>query len=185
MSDKYKIFKGDDAYFVTFTIVDWIKVLAEGSYKHLILNAIKFYQKNRGLVVYGYCIMPNHMHMIVQATGDNTISEILRDLKKFTSRAITKKLEDEKQEGYIEILNRFRAAGEPLKRIKNYKVWQDGNRAELLYSNKFFMQKLHYIHNNPVKAGLCTNPWDYPFSSATNYSETESLLDVELLSILG
>jgi putative transposase len=104
MSDKYKIFKGDDAYFVTFTIVDWIKVLVEDSYKHLILNAIKFYQKNKGLVVYGYCIMPNHVHMIVQATGDNTISEILRDLKKFTSRAITKKWKTKSKKDVLRFL---------------------------------------------------------------------------------
>jgi REP element-mobilizing transposase RayT len=183
MSDKYKIFKGEDAYFVTFTIVDWIKVLEDDSYKLLILNAIKFYQKHKGLVVFAYCIMPNHVHMILQATGDNTISEILRDLKKFTSKAISKKVEDEKQVGFGELLNRFRDAGEPLKRIKNYKVWQDGNRAELLFSNKFFMQKLNYIHNNPVKAGLCGVPWDYLFSSATNYADRESLLEVDLLSI--
>ena len=93
MSDKYKVFDGDEVYFVTFTIVDWIKVLDDDSYKQLIIDAIKYYQINRGLVVYAFCIMPNHVHMIVQATGKSNISEILRDLKKITSRQIVKKLE--------------------------------------------------------------------------------------------
>ena len=127
--------------------------------------------------------MPNHVHMIVQAAGRFTISEILRDLKKFTSRGIVKKLKEEKPEGYLDILNQFIEAGKPLKRIKTYKVWQDGNMAKLLYSNKFLLEKLSYIHNNPVKYGLCSVPWGYKFSSATNYAEEESLLKVELLSL--
>ena len=183
MSDKYKIFDGDEVYFVTFTIVDWIKVLEDDSYKQLIIDSIKYYQINRGLVVYAFCIMPNHVHMIVQATGKNNISEILRDLKKITSRQIVKKLEDQKKEGYKEVLKKFSAAGEPLKRIKNYKVWLDGNRAKLIYSNKFLMEKLNYIHNNPIGYGLCAFAWEYKYSSAVNYAGKESVLDVVLLSI--
>ncbi|MBK7172343.1 MAG: transposase [Bacteroidales bacterium] len=183
MSDKYKIFDGDEAYFVTFTIVDWIKVLADDSYKLLIIDAIKFYQTNKGLVVYGYCIMPNHVHMIIQAVGKFSISEILRDLKKFTARAIVNKLEQDKPEGYMDVLSQFSEAGKPLKRITNYKVWQDGNMAKLLYSNKFLMEKLSYIHNNPVEYGLCSTPWEYKFSSASNYADKDSLIKVELLSL--
>ncbi|MBK7029112.1 MAG: transposase [Bacteroidales bacterium] len=183
MSDKYKIFDGDEAYFVTFTIVDWIKVLADDSYKLLIIDAIKFYQTNKGLVVYGYCIMPNHVHMIIQAVGKFSISEILRDLKKFTARAIVHKLEQDKPEGYMDVLNQFSEAGKPLKRITNYKVWQDGNMAKLLYSNKFLMEKLSYIHNNPVEYGLSSTPWEYKFSSASNYADMDSLIKVELLSL--
>jgi len=183
MSDKYKIFDGDEVYFVTFTIVEWIKVLADDSYKHLIIDAIEYYQINKSLTVYAYCIMPNHVHMIVQAVGKFTISEILRDLKKFTSRAIVNKLEQDKPERYMEVLKQFIEAGKPLKRITTYKVWQDGNMAKLVYSNKFLMEKLSYIHNNPVEYGLCSTPWEYKFSSASNYTEKESLISVELLSM--
>ena len=183
MSDKYKIHNIDGAYFVTFTIVEWIKVLEDDSYKRLITDNISFYQKNKGLIVYGYCIMPNHVHMIIQAGDRFTVSEILRDLKKFTSRAIVRKLEEEKPEGYLTILNQFIEAGKPLKRIKSHKVWQDGNMAKLAYSNKFLMEKLSYIHNNPVEYGLCHSPWDYEFSSAINYSGKAGLVDVELLSL--
>ena len=183
MSDKYKIFDGDEVYFVTFTIVEWIKVLSDDSYKYLIIDTIKYYQVNKGLVVYGYCIMPNHVHMIIQSVGKFNLSEILRDLKKFTSRAIVNKLEQDKPEGYMEVLKQFIEAGKQLKRITTYKVWQDGNMAKLLYSNKFLMQKLSYIHNNPVEYGLCSSPCEYKFSSASNYAEKESLIKVELLSI--
>ena len=80
-------------------------------------------------------------------------------------------------------LQRFLAAGKQLKRIKKYKVWQDGNQAKLIYSNKFLMEKLNYIHNNPVEYGLCNVPWEYKFSSATNYVDKPSLINVSLLSL--
>ena len=121
--------------------------------------------------------------MIVQATGKYTISEILRDLKKITSRSIVRMLEDQRVDGYKEILKKFAEAGKLLKRITNFKVWQDGNQAKLIYSNKFLMEKLNYIHNNPVENGLCSLLWEYKYSSAVNYADKTSLLDVELLSI--
>jgi len=163
--------------------VEWIKVLSDDTYKMIIIDAIEYYHQNKGLNVFGYCIMPNHVHMIVQAEGKLSISEILRDLKKFTSRSITNKLETEKPEAYQEILDRFMDAGKKLKRIAKYKVWQDGNRAKLIYSNKFLLEKLNYVHNNPVEYGLCDVPWHYIFSSATNYSDKKSVLEVILLSM--
>jgi REP element-mobilizing transposase RayT len=126
--------------------------------------------------------MPNHVHLIAQSDGNETLSEILRDLKKITSRKISKKLEIENSnEGNI-ILNVFKKSGENLKRIKNYKVWQDDNRPMVLYSNKFIWQKLDYIHNNPIKAGIVEKAEEYLFSSARNYAELESVLHAELLT---
>lgn len=183
MSDKYKIFIGDDAYFVTFTIIDWIKVLADDHFKMIIIDSIKYCQLNKGLQVFAYCIMPNHAHMVVQAAGDESISDILRDMKTHTAKVIAKKLEEEKPERYEEILAKFVAAAKPLKRIKKHKVWQDGNQAKLIFSNKFLMEKLNYIHNNPVEYGLCNAPWEYTFSSATNYADKPSLIDIILLSL--
>jgi len=182
MSDKYKITKGEDAYFITFTIIEWLKVLENDEYKLIIVDSIHFCQMNKGLVVYGYCIMPNHVHMIIQGVDNYSVSEILRDLKRFTSRAIVKKLEEEKPEGYLLILNQFLEAGKSLKRIKKYKVWQDDNRAMVIFSNKFLYQKLNYIHQNPVKYGLCQFPWEYTFSSAVNYAGNDGLIDVTLVS---
>lgn len=92
-------------------------------------------------------------------------------------------LEEEKPEGYEEILAKFVAAGKDLKRIKKYKVWQDGNQAKLLFGNSFIFEKLKYIHNNPVEYGLCKVPWEYTFSSATNYADKSSLIDLILLSL--
>ena len=83
---------------------------------------------------------------------------------------------------FEEVLAKFVAAGKVLKRTKKYKVWQDGNQAKLLYGNRFIIEKLNYIHNNPVEYGLYKQPWEYKFSSATNYAEKQSLINVNLLS---
>lgn len=182
MSEKYKTAEKEKAYFVTFTIVDWFKVLHDDSYKMILIEAIRFYQKNRGLLIYAFCIMSNHVHLIVQSNGTETVSQVMRDLKKHCSKEITKKLEAENSEFAATALLLFKEAGEHLKRIKYYKVWQDGNRPMVLYSNKFIWQKLNYIHDNAVETGDVVNAEDYLFSSARNYAELSSLIDIELLS---
>ena len=80
------------------------------------------------------------------------------------------------------MLDLFAKAGKPLKRIKDYKFWQDGNQAKEIYGNDFLEQKLNYIHNNPVEEMIVVNPVDYLFSSARNYAELDNLLDVCLIS---
>ena len=160
-----------------------IKVLADDNYKMIIVDSINYCQLNKGLQVFAYCIMPNHVHMIIQAAGDESVSDILREMKTHTTKAITKKLEEEKPEGYEEMLAKFTAAGKSLKRIKKYNVWQEGNQAKLLYGNRFIIEKLNYIHNNPVGYGLCSVFWEYKFSSATNYADKPSLMNIILLSL--
>ena len=88
MSDKYKMHEKEKAYFVTLTVVDWVDIFSRKSYKIKILESLKYCQKFKGLEIYGWCLMTNHLHMIVKATGHQMLSEILRDFKKFTAKAI-------------------------------------------------------------------------------------------------
>lgn len=80
------------------------------------------------------------------------------------------------------ILEQFSVAAEQLKRITNYKFWQDGNQPKEIYGNNFLEEKLDYIHNNPVEDMIVSKPEDYLFSSERNYAELENLLDVCLIS---
>ena len=118
--------------------------------------------------------------MIAKAIGRQILSEILRDFKKYTARAIIQQIEDEPESRKEWLLAWFKYNGKYLKRIENYKFWQDGNHAELINSNNFFYQKLDYIHNNPVEEMIVSNPDDYYFSSARNYAGLDSLLPVVL-----
>ena len=75
----------------------------------------------------------------------------------------------------------FERAGEYLKRIKNYKVWKDGDKAKGIETVLFMNQKLDYIHNNPVEDMIVENPEDYLFSSARDYCGKKGLIAIEFL----
>jgi hypothetical protein len=81
------------------------------------------------------------------------------------------------------MLNYFSYAGKYLKRIKNYKVWQDCNQAKVICSNEFLYQKLDYIYKNPVKELIVEKEKDYLFSSSRNYADLDNYLDIELITL--
>jgi REP element-mobilizing transposase RayT len=120
--------------------------------------------------------------MILSAEGQYTLSEILRDFKKYTSKALVKQIEEEPESRREWMLEQFSRAGEHLKRIKDYKFWQDGNHAKEIYGNNFLEEKLDYIHNNPVEEMIVAKPEEYLFSSARNYAELDNVLEVCLIS---
>jgi len=82
------------------------------------------------------------------------------------------------------MLDFFKKSCEHLKRNQEYKVWQNGYHAEYIYSNSFIKQKIEYIHNNPVKDKIVTNPEDYYFSSARNHADLENDLEIVVLNLL-
>jgi len=125
-------------------------------------------------------LMQSHLHLICRAAEGYHLLDILRDFKKFTSKKIVQQIEDEpesRREWLLPLLHKYCAY---LKREQQYKLWQDGNHAKVIYSNKFLHEKMNYIHQNPVQDMLVQEPQDYLFSSARNYAELPSLLDVIL-----
>lgn len=118
--------------------------------------------------------------MIAKAVREKSLSDIIRDFKKFTSKAIIKQLQEEPESRSEWMLQYFEERGKDLKRIKNFKFWQDGNQAKEIFSNKFFFEKLNYIHQNPVRNLIVANPEDYLFSSARNYAKLDSMIDIVL-----
>ena len=183
MSDKYKMWDSTKAYFLTISVVGWIDVFIRKSYKMTLINSLQYCQREKGLVIFGYCIMPSHLHLIARAEGKDSLSDILRDFKKFTSKAIVQQIHNEDESRREWMLKYFKEAGENLKGITNFKFWQDGNHAEIISSNKFFDEKLDYIHNNPVEELIVEKPEDYLFSSARNYSGLDSYLEIVLESV--
>ena len=115
----------------------------------------------------GYVIMSNHVHLLMQAKEEN-LSDIVRDSKKFTSQTIIRTLEENKNESRRNwMLWLFKETDENKK--VSYQFWQPDNHPELCYHLDFMWQKLEYIHNNPVKAGLVHKAEEYVYSSAGDY----------------
>ena len=168
-----------EVFFVTDTVVDWVDIFTRPLYKQIIIDSMKFCQKEKGLIIYAWVLMSNHLHAIVGSSGDNKVSDIWRDFKKFTSKEILRTLLSDPQESRQEwMLNRFEYAGKNDKKIKNYRFWQEGNDSQEIYLNDYFEQKLNYIHENPVKAEIVNRAEDYRYSSAIDYAGGKGLLDV-------
>ena len=178
MSDKYKMHEREKPYFVTLTVVGWIDVFTRKNHKLTIIKSLQYCQKMKGLEIFAWCLMSNHLHMIVRSGGRYELWEILRDIKKYTSRKIINQIIEDHESRRDWMLHYFKYSGKYLNRVRKYKFWQDGNHAEIIYSPKFFYNKLNYIHQNPVKQMIVAREEDYLFSSARNYADLDSLLDV-------
>lgn len=173
MSEFLKMEEGK-CYFLTMTVTDWLDVFLRKEYVNILLDSIRYCQQHKGLEIYAYCIMPSHIHMIASAEG--RLGEILRDMKKFTSKAITKAIEENPRESKRQLfLECFTKAADKSRRHKNYCFWRETNHPVLLYSDKFIMQKERYIHMNPVKAGMVSRPEYYRLSSASDESPLKIL----------
>ncbi|HKK64010.1 MAG TPA: transposase [Bacteroidales bacterium] len=97
MSRKYKFRDPDGVYFVTFGTVYWIDVFSRPVYKDILVESINYCVKEKGLVVYAWVIMTNHVHMIISSEGEK-LEDILRDLKKFTAKTIIQEIKDNPKE---------------------------------------------------------------------------------------
>lgn len=136
--------------------------------------------------LFSYVIMPEHLHLIVLPLEYNgkkqTISDLMRDFKKFTSKRIIEKLKEQKREG---LLNFFFKSAKAYKR-QMYKVWQDSFFDENVFTQDFLNQKIQYIHYNPVRKGMVDEPEDYSLSSARNFVfEGEGVLELDELGADG
>ena len=178
MLDGYKIRDQTLPHFITATVVDWIDIFTRKTYRDSIIDCFNFCIANKGLVLYGYVIMSNHVHIIMQSK-DGKLSDLLRDFKKFTAKNILDKIQTGPESRREWMLERFHLAAESHSRNKNYQFWQYGNNPKEIYSNKFMWSKLDYIHFNPVRAGIVEKASHYIYSSAGDYVEKKGLVSIE------
>ncbi len=171
------------SYYLTLTIEEWIDVFSRPTYKHIIVDSLNYCIANKGLEVYCWCLMSNHLHLIASAKEEGNMSDILRDFKKFTNKAIIDAIKEIPESRRDWMLNLFWYAGKNNKKISRalgIKVWQDGNDAKEIHTTAFLEEKMNYIHNNPVNAELVANPEDYLYSSARDYSGEKGLVEIIL-----
>ena len=181
MSRKYKFREKQGAYFVSFATVNWIDVFTREAYFSVVTDSLDYCRKEKGMELFGYCIMPSHVHLIFRsAWGDP--SGLIRDFKGFTSRRLLKMIEENPQESRREwLLWMFERAGKKNSNVKHRQFWQQNNHPIEIWSLKVFEQKLSYIHNNPMEAGFVTDPIDWKYSSARNYGDNDqTIIEIDL-----
>lgn len=176
----YKIRNKQEIHFISFAVVEWIDVFTRQVYKEIIIESLNYCQREKGLILHGWCIMSNHLHLLASARNDN-LSDILRDFKKFTSKRIIHSIRDNERESRKDwMLNIFIKQGASNSRNSEYQFWRQDNQLKECYSPKFTIQKLNYIHNNPVKAGIVEKPEHYLYSSAQAYCNKEQKGKLEI-----
>jgi putative transposase len=183
MSDGYQIKNQNGLHFLTLTIVGWIDVFAYIDYKNLIIDNLRYCQLNKGLNLYAYVIMTNHIHVICQTNSQSGLSSIIRDFKSFTAKEIIKKFQSENHSRAKWILTNFAYQSRFNTRNSEYQVWQQDNHPVELVTPKFIKQKLAYIHLNPMRAGIVDEPSHFIYSSSRNYEGLKGVLDIELLDL--
>jgi putative transposase len=178
-ADNYSINDQNAIYFLTFTVIDWIDVFTRKEYKLTITDSLNYCVENKGLTIYAWCLMSNHLHLVCRAKENFKISEVIRDFKKFTSKSILKLIQEIPESRRDWLLYRFEFAGKFDNRIKKYKFWQETNHAVLLDTNEMIDQRINYIHQNPVRALIVAHPHEYLFSSALDYAGEKGYVDVQ------
>ena len=178
MSRKYKFNDQDQLYFVTFAIVNWIDLFTRNEYRDIMLESWKYCQLNKGLEIYGWCIMSSHVHMIIGTHGEK-LENIMRDMKKHTSIALKKVIQEHPAESRRDwMLWMMTRAGKKNSQNLEFQLWQQDNHPIELFNPVILHQKLDYIHYNPVVAGIVEKPEDYLYSSARDYCGLPSLIAV-------
>ena len=178
--DSYHIKDQHACYFITMTVVYWVDVFSRKDYKDILVESLDHCIKNKGLNLFSWVIMSNHVHIVAQVTSDLGMSGFLRDFKKFTSKRIVEAIKEIPESRRDWLLDKFAFEALRSRRAPYYKLWRDDNHAINL-TNIDMMNKINYIHNNPVKAGIVAFPDHYLYSSAIDYAGGKGMLPVILV----
>jgi putative transposase len=172
MSDVYKVYDQSGVYYITNTVHQWIDVFTRREYAQILLDSLHYCQQHKGLCIYEWVMMSNHVHLIISSTKDN-LSDIIRDFKKYTATQIYNAIADNAQEsrkGWLMWL--LRQEGEIL-------FWQDGYHGEEVRTKAFYDAKSRYIHLNPLRAGIVNKEEEYRYSSCGDrYGTNKGLLEL-------
>ena len=141
------------AYFVTPTVWRWYYVFDRHDRWRILADSLRFLQERRGLEIFGFVFMLNHLHLIISAPDT---AACIRDFKRHTARRIHENIRRHEPDAlplFLDEEGRFR-------------LWKPDNKPKIIETEHFFLQKLNYIHENPVRKGYVERPECWKCSSA-------------------
>jgi len=160
----------DAVFFVTLTVVSWVDVFTRKDYCEEIIKNIQYCQQHKGLELYAYVIMSNHMHWLA-GQKEGRLNYLLRDFKSYTAKQLLSMIYDnpiESRRDWMKIVFQYNAKFQ--KQNAENMFWQKTNHPIDCFNGKMILQKRNYIHLNPVRAGLVAEPEDWWYSSANERS---------------
>jgi REP-associated tyrosine transposase len=146
-------------YFLTFTIKNWYYILDRYGRWNILAECLKWYQKNKKLKIYGFIFMINHVHLMIKS---DDVIDFVKGFKSFTAREVFKNIKNTEPN----VLKIFYD-----KKKEKYELWSKTNMPKGIETEKYFHQKIEYIHNNPVKRVYVSKAEDWYWSSANNNCE--------------
>ena len=147
MSRNYKFHNPDGVYFVSFAVVEWIDVFTRNDYKDILIESLEFCQREKGMEIFAWCIMTNHVHLVFRSINGQKPELLLGDFKRFTSKAVVNAIRENQRESRKEwLLERFKRAAEESSNVNSYQLWQHNNKPIEIWSNKVIFEKISYVH---------------------------------------
>ncbi|WP_028980141.1 REP-associated tyrosine transposase [Sporocytophaga myxococcoides] len=178
--DRYIISDQHVPYFITCTVIKWIDLFTRKDYRDIIVDSLNYCSREKHVTIYAWVIMSNHIHLALKASPPGDMSSFLRDFKKYTSKKFITTMDSINESRSEWLKDKFSFEAKRTRRAENYKIWMDSNHAIELASIDI-MEKINYIHNNPVRAGLVENPEYYLHSSARDYAGRKGLVKVSVI----
>ncbi|MDP4272610.1 MAG: transposase [Bacteroidota bacterium] len=179
MSRKYKFRNPEAVYFVSFATVNWIDVFTRREYKDIVVDSLNYCIREKGLIVYAWVIMSNHVHLVIEGR-EVALENVLRDMKKHTANEILDAIKKNQQESRREwMLWMFERAGKKNPNNSKYQFWQQHNQPIELTRHAYGIDAaIDYVHENPVKAGFVSQAESYPYSSAVDFAGGKGLVNI-------
>lgn len=170
---RYKIHEPTFPHFVTCTVLHWIPIFTRVESTEIIFDSLKYLQEHHNFKLYAYVILENHLHMIAQS---DDLSKSMESFKKYTARQIIDLL---KSRNVTTILDQLAFYKKAHKEDRDYQLWQEGIAPKLIQSDSMMVERINYIHQNPVKRGYVDEAKHWRYSSARDYEENVGLIEVE------
>ena len=147
----------NEMYFLTLTVRNFYYLFDKHNRWSILAECLKFLMKNKSFKLYSFVFMINHIHLICSS---NDVAGSIRDFKSYTSHKLIKNIEISEPS----ILQNFKYKNQ-------YNIWIKTNMPKLIESEKYFLQKQNYIHENPVRKQYVNEIYDWYWSSANDHCE--------------
>jgi putative transposase len=178
--ERYRITSDAAVYYVTFTIVEWLPVFTSEAACSIITDSFNYCHREKGLRINAFVIMPTHLHAIVYSVDFRAepLSAVLTEFRKYTGRRLSDFCQKSMPACFRQTLKECASTD------RERRFWQPGRHPIAVQTEKFWRQKLDYLHENPVRKGLVRRSRDWRYSSALWYdTDAQQACDVSLTGI--
>ena len=169
---RYKVYEPTHPHFITCTVLHWIPLFTRPESVNILFESFRHLQQHDNFKLFAYVILENHLHLV--AASDD-ISQSIKKFKSYTAKALLELLHGSKAKTILDQLAFYKKAH---KTKTSYQVWQEGSAFKLIQSEAMMIERINYIHNNPLKRGYVDEAAHWRYSSARNYENKEGLIDV-------